>query len=1074
MIEGTDSDRNKIKGNYIGLNTEGTAANGNKQNGIHILDGASDNIISGKTVKDRNIISGNDSIGVLIEGAGSDRNLVQGNYIGTGKRLLTEIPNIKYGIEINSSARNTVIGDSLDANAKNYIYNNKKGGLSIIGTGTNYTKVCHNRLANNGWYDILKDDVLFGIGMKEGCQYTLLYKNEIIHNVSHGVYIIDSDYNQFILNQIKETVKSNPKITDDGFGVKIVNGNYINLKNNIFENNKSTALILKNSSNNDVYENNFENNGYAGIDMCGHEFCGRNKVHSNIMRNNAHGICCKNGHTKNRIENNDIYNNENGIYIFSCDSNIVINNNIYGSNDSYSGYGIEVSFGKWHVIGNNQIHHNKCAGICFDRSSSNIIATNTIYSNGGGGIDAGGSDQNLVDSNEIKDNGNYGIGFGGNYNHIINNRLIGNSDTGIFIKGDENVVRNNNIDKTNSNAQRGAIFLDGAVRNKISGNHCHNTVNKGAGIFLYESSKNSISKNIFEENDGDGIHLQKNCSNNLIENNHIVSNNKAAVTMGAGYYGILFWKSSNYIVVRSNKIWYNCAGIKEKNSRCNAFINNSIHFNICFGTGIHIFGANSIISGNSIKGDNGVAIHCEDGATPKILNNFISENHGDGILTESSSLPLVYDNIIVGNHGYGLRNADSSVILQATNNWWGDASGPAGEGSGSGDEVAGSVDFSGWRLSPVSLVVSAFVNPFFTLSGVTDSVYCGFQNWENLNDVIDIIITDSLGWLIGSTDLTLAFSDSMGADTTIRFTIPTDLAVGTTYKVKIEATSQADPTVSDIDSFLIIVYSPNLVSIVLSPNTVQLRGGQTQLFNAQGYDSSGQAMNFNVSWSASGGEITNDGFFTAGSDTGTFIIIAADPVTDIQGTATVKIFPMLSRISISPDSAMIKPNQTQQFTAAGYDSVGSEVAVFALWEATGGTIDQTGLFTAGSDTGYFQVTAEDTLSRIYQTAVVHIKSITAVDLSNKPKLPRKFALGQNYPNPFNPETTIEFSVKEKCSVKLKIFDITGREVATLVNTNFETGFYRVTFDARNLATGVYLYRIQMKDFVDVKKMVLLE
>jgi len=183
---------------------------------------------------------------------------------------------------------------------------------------------------------------------------------------------------------------------------------------------------------------------------------------------------------------------------------------------------------------------------------------------------------------------------------------------------------------------------------------------------------------------------------------------------------------------------------------------------------------------------------------------------------------------------------------------------------------------------------------------------------------------------------------------------------------------------------------------------------------------------------------------------------------------------MLSTVQISPDSAQLEPNSSQQFTTLGYDTAGTEVEVFAKWEAVGGKINQTGLYTAGSDSGYYLITAEDTLSQISGSAVVWITLITKVDEQAKPKLPTEFALGQNYPNPFNPETTIEFSVKEKCFVKLKVFDITGREVVTLVNANFEAGFYRVTFDARNLATGVYLYRINMKNFMAVKKMVLLE
>jgi len=262
--------------------------------------------------------------------------------------------------------------------------------------------------------------------------------------------------------------------------------------------------------------------------------------------------------------------------------------------------------------------------------------------------------------------------------------------------------------------------------------------------------------------------------------------------------------------------------------------------------------------------------------------------------------------------------------------------------------------------------------------------------------------------------------------------------------------------------------------ITVTPDIVLIRVGQTQQFFSQAYGDQGDSINVAVIWDADGGTIDSTGFYTAGRDTGTFVISATDILSNIIGSAVVKIFPHLAIVSISPESIEIKPNQTQQFTAMGYDSVGSEVEVFAVWEATGGTIDQAGLYSAESDTGYYQVTAEDTLSHISGSAVIHIVLITEIDQTNQRRIPTEFSLGQNYPNPFNPETTIEFSVKEKCIVKLKIFDITGREVATLVKEDFEAGFYHITFDASNLTTGVYLYRIQMKDFINVKKMLLLE
>ena len=85
----------------------------------------------------------------------------------------------------------------------------------------------------------------------------------------------------------------------------------------------------------------------------------------------------------------------------------------------------------------------------------------------------------------------------------------------------------------------------------------------------------------------------------------------------------------------------------------------------------------------------------------------------------------------------------------------------------------------------------------------------------------------------------------------------------------------------------------------------------------------------------------------------------------------------------------------------------------------------------------------------------------------------EFELRQNYPNPYNPSTTISYSIPSQSHVTLKIFDILGREVETLVNKQQSQGNYEVSFDASNLTSGVYFYRIQAGKFVDSKKMLLL-
>ena len=85
-----------------------------------------------------------------------------------------------------------------------------------------------------------------------------------------------------------------------------------------------------------------------------------------------------------------------------------------------------------------------------------------------------------------------------------------------------------------------------------------------------------------------------------------------------------------------------------------------------------------------------------------------------------------------------------------------------------------------------------------------------------------------------------------------------------------------------------------------------------------------------------------------------------------------------------------------------------------------------------------------------------------------------FELSQNYPNPFNPTTMIKYSVAERGNVSLKVYDMLGKEVATLVNTTKDAGSYEVNFDASKLSSGVYVYTINAGSFTQSKKMMLLK
>jgi tetratricopeptide (TPR) repeat protein len=157
----------------------------------------------------------------------------------------------------------------------------------------------------------------------------------------------------------------------------------------------------------------------------------------------------------------------------------------------------------------------------------------------------------------------------------------------------------------------------------------------------------------------------------------------------------------------------------------------------------------------------------------------------------------------------------------------------------------------------------------------------------------------------------------------------------------------------------------------------------------------------------------------------------------------------------------------------------SEEAVYAEIDAL-----TTALLVGGNDSTlgktsggrYLVKTTEDYSSKLNDILRKHFSSKNETE--EEEILPTEYTLYQNYPNPFNPATTINYDLPKSGYVKLKIYDILGREVRTLVNTQQEAGRYKVNFSAiggaSSLASGVYLCRLESGDFISVKKMILLK
>jgi hypothetical protein len=139
---------------------------------------------------------------------------------------------------------------------------------------------------------------------------------------------------------------------------------------------------------------------------------------------------------------------------------------------------------------------------------------------------------------------------------------------------------------------------------------------------------------------------------------------------------------------------------------------------------------------------------------------------------------------------------------------------------------------------------------------------------------------------------------------------------------------------------------------------------------------------------------------------------------------------------------------------------------FRGWSGSG-----TGSYTSPDSTGNDTAITLSIVNPILETArwtnVIGIQGIST-------EIPKEYKLYQNFPNPFNPSTTINFDIVKAGNVKIVLYDVLGREVKTIVNENTEPGRFKIVFNADNLASGLYFYKITSNDFTDVKKMLVVK
>ena len=165
----------------------------------------------------------------------------------------------------------------------------------------------------------------------------------------------------------------------------------------------------------------------------------------------------------------------------------------------------------------------------------------------------------------------------------------------------------------------------------------------------------------------------------------------------------------------------------------------------------------------------------------------------------------------------------------------------------------------------------------------------------------------------------------------------------------------------------------------------------------------------------------------------------------------------------------------QNMVTVGYNSAGVQQWV-QTYNGIGNEFDSGNALTVDNQGNVYVTGGSDNIGNTDFVTIKYSSTIGIQPISTE--IPDKFQLKQNYPNPFNPSTRIQFSIPNAAtdsrSVKLEIYDISGKLIETLLNEDLSAGMYEIDFDASGLATGTYFYRLTTDNFTETKKMLLIK
>ena len=469
---------NVVQGNWIGTNATGTAALPNGFAGVEIYGGAQSNTVGGASAGARNVLSGNSSQGVAIQGVGTSNNVVLGNYAGLNPAGTTAIPNTFAGVEIFGGATGNTIGGTA-AGSANVLSGNSSQGAAITQTGTSGNFITGNFIGTNPAGTASIPNAYSGVGIFSGAIANTVggtdagAGNVISGNTNQGIYIANSGTNSNVVvgNLIGLNATGTTALKNGYAGVEIGGGAQSNVIGG------TTASARNIISGNQLQGIALQTAGTSGNRISGN-YIGTNPAGTAAIANGWPGVEIFGSATANTIggtapgAGNVISGNGvRGVTITGANSN-VFTGNFIGLNAAgtaalpNAGPGLQIFGGaQGNTIGGtsggrNFIAGNNGAGVTISGSPTNgnsivgnsigITPTGTVVANTNEGIalfadGSGGPQGNTIGgsapgaANFISGNGTAGVAIynpGTTGNRISGNSITGNGGLGIDIGGD--------------------------------------------------------------------------------------------------------------------------------------------------------------------------------------------------------------------------------------------------------------------------------------------------------------------------------------------------------------------------------------------------------------------------------------------------------------------------------------------------------------------------------------------------------------------------------------------------------------------------------------------------------------